>query len=337
MGVKFKDIMIKHSTNLKELAGKILIVDGHNILYQFLSNIRARDGSLLTDSKGNVTSHLIGIFSRCTNLMDKGVRLAFVFDGKVPELKHKELSRRAEVKKAAAKKYEEALAIKDMETMKKFAARTSRLTKEMIDDAKTLLSLLGIPWIQAPSEGEAQAAFIVKRGDAWAVSSQDYDSLLCGTPRLIQNLSIEGKRKVPGKFIYINIEPVIINLEENLKHLKISSEKLLWLAVLVGTDYNPAGVKGIGPKKGLALVREHKTAESLFSSVELVDDVDWKEILKTFHDMKVTKDYKLKWSAVKKQELFNFLVKKKDFGEVRVNKFLDSLNKPRQKGLSDFL
>ncbi len=337
MGVKFKDIMIRHPTSLKELSGKTLIVDGHNMLYQFLSNIRARDGSLLTDSQENVTSHLIGLFARCTNLMAKGIKLAFVFDGEVPELKHKELSRRAEVKKAAAKKYEQALADKDLETMKKFAARTSRLNKEMIDDAKKLLSLLGLPWVQAPSEGEAQAAFMVKQGDAWAVASQDYDSLLYKTPRFLQNLSIEGKRKMPGKFAYINIEPMLTILEENLKNLNLTSEKLLWLAVLVGTDYNLAGVKGIGPKKGLALVKEHKTAESLFSSITLADDVDWKDILKTFHDMKVTKDYKLKWSAVNKEELFTFLVKERDFSEQRVNKFLDSLKKPQQKGLGDFL
>jgi len=322
---------------LKELVGRVIVVDAFNMLYQFLSNVRARDGSLLTDSEGNVTSHLIGLFSRCTNLMNKGIKLAFVFDGEVPELKHKELSRRAEIKKEAAKKYARALAVEDVDAMQKFAARTSRLTESMVVDAKKLLSLLGIPWVQAPCEGEAQAAYIVKRGDAWAVSSQDYDSLLFGASRLIQNLSIEGKRKVPGKFKYVNIEPLLINLDETLNVLGISSEKFFWLAVLVGTDYNPAGVKGIGPKKGLVLVKEHETAESLFSSVALADDVDWKDVLSTLKNMPVTDDYDLFWNSVDKKGLFGFLVKERDFSEDRVNKFLNSLSKHSQKGLGDFL
>ncbi|RLE46628.1 flap endonuclease-1 [Candidatus Woesearchaeota archaeon] len=337
MGVKLKDILIRRPLSLKDFSGKVLVVDAYNMLYQFLSNIRARDGSLLTDSRGNVTSHLIGLFSRCTNLMEKGVRLVFVFDGVVPELKHKELSRRAELKKEAARKYEAALAVKDFEQMQKFGARTSRLTKSMVGDAKRLLSLLGIPCVQAPSEGEAQAAFIVKRGDAWAVSSQDYDSLLFGAPRLVQNLSIEGRRKVPGKFSYVRVEPVLIDLDENLRNLGISQEKLLWLAVLVGTDYNPSGVKGIGPKKGLALVKEHETAESLFSSVELADDVDWRDVLKTFEEIKVTDNYTISWHPVDKKGLFDFLVNERDFSEVRVNKFLGSLCGSLQKGLGDFL
>src|SRR5574341_1269970 len=193
MGVNFKELIIKHPTELEKLSGKILIVDGYNMLYQFLSNIRARDGSLFTDHHGHVTSHLIRLFSRVTNLMQKNIKLAFVFDGEDPKLKHKELAKRAELKHEAAKKYEEALAAEDTEAMKKYAARTSRLTRDMVAQAQELLTGLGIPCIQAPSEGEAQASYMVKKGHGWAVSSQDYDSLLYGTPNLIQNLSIEGR------------------------------------------------------------------------------------------------------------------------------------------------
>jgi len=335
MGVNLKDIMIRHPVTFEDLAGKTLIVDGYNMLYQFLSTIRSRDGSLFTDHHGHVTSHLIGLFSRVTNLMQKRIKLAFVFDGKAPELKHKELAKRAELKHEAAKKYEEALAAKDVEAMKKYAARTSRLTRDMVAQAQELLTGLGIPWIQAPSEGEAQAAHMVKKGHGWAVSSQDYDSLLYGTPRLIQNLSIEGRRKVPGKLAYTTVEPTLIDLQENLKALNISHEQLMWLAVLTGTDYAPGGVKGIGPKKGLALVKQHKTAEAVFEPLKA--EFDWKEVLNVFKTIPVTDDYSLDWKPVDREKIYTFLVEQHDFGAERVEKTLDAIAPAKhQKGLGDF-
>ncbi len=336
MGVNFKEIIIKHPTALEKLSGKILIVDGYNMLYQFLSNIRARDGSLLTDHHGHVTSHLIGLFSRVTNLMQKNIKLAFVFDGEAPKLKHKELSKRAEIKQEAQKKYEEALSTEDTAGMQKYAARTSRLTKDMVAHAKELLTYLGIPYVQAPSEGEAQATFMVKQGHGWAVASQDYDSLLYGTPRLIQNLSVEGRRKIPGKFAYTTIEPQLIDLEENLKALNITQDQLIWLAMLIGTDYAPGGVKGIGPKKGLALVKEHKTAEALFMHQPL-PDIDWKEVLEVFKKMPVTSDYELKWTPVDRKKIYQFLVEQHDFSPERIEKTLDAIAPAKhQKGLGDF-
>jgi len=335
MGVNLKDIMIRHPVTFEDLAGKTLIVDGYNMLYQFLSTIRSRDGSLFTDHHGHVTSHLIGLFSRVTNLMQKRIKLAFVFDGKVPELKHKELAKRAELKQEAAKKYEEALASEDVEAMKKYAARTSRLTRDMVAQAQELLTGLGIPWIQAPSEGEAQAAYMAKKGHGWAVSSQDYDSLLHGTPRLIQNLSIEGRRKVPGKLAYTTVEPTLIDLQENLKALGITHEQLMWLAVLTGTDYAPGGVKGIGPKKGLALVKKHKTAEEVFQPLN--PEFDWKEVLNVFKTIPVTDDYILEWKPVDRKKLYSFLVEQHDFGAERVEKTLDAIAPAKhQKGLGDF-
>ena len=336
MGVNLKNIIIKHPTKLEDLKGKTMVADGNNMLYQFLSNIRARDGTLFTDHNGHVTSHLIGLFSRTTNLMQKGIRLAFVFDGVAPEMKHKELTKRAEVKKEAQKKYEEALVSEDMEAMQKYAARTSRLTKDMISQAQLLLDGLGIPNFQAPSEGEAQAAHIVKKGQAWAVASQDYDSLLYGTPFLIQNLSVEGRRKIPGKFAYTTIEPTLIDLKENLDALQLNKEQLLWLAILVGTDYAPGGVKGIGPKKGLALVKQHKTAEELFQATN--PDFDWRAVIDTFKKMPVTDKYTLEWKPVNRKAVHNFLVKEHDFSPERVEKTLDAIAPAKhQSGLGEFL
>lgn len=337
MGVNFKDISVRHPIKIDELKGKTLIVDGYNMLYQFLTTIRQRDGNPFTDHEGNVTSHLIGLFSRTTNFMNRELKLVFVFDGKVPELKHKELKKRAEIKKQAAKKYEEALESKDIEGMKKYAGRTSKLTKPMVDQAKELLDGLGIPWVQAPSEGEAQAAHMVKRGDGWAVASQDFDSLLYGTPRLIQNLSIAGKRKMPGKLAFTTIEPQLVELKENLKELGLTQEQLINLAVLIGCDYAPAGVKGIGPKKGLALVKKYPKAEDLFEQVELEDDVDWKDVIDLFHNMPTTDDYRLKWKKPDKDKVIKFLCDKHDFSRDRVEKTMEGLEPPEQKGLGEFV
>ncbi len=336
MGVNFKDIIIRHPIQLEDLSGKTLIVDGYNMLYQFLSTIRSRDGNLLTDHHGHVTSHLIGLFSRITNLMQKGIKLAFVFDGQAPELKHRELAKRAELKKEAQQKYEQALAAEDTQAMQKYAARTSRLTRDMVDQAKELLTALGIPWVQAPSEGEAQAAHMVKKGHGWAVSSQDYDSLLYGTPRLIQNLSVEGRRKIPGKLAYTKVEPLLIDLQENLKALDLTRDQLTWLAILVGTDYAPGGVKGIGPKKGLTLVKQHKTPEKIFENLKL-DDVSWEEVLKVFQKMPVTDNYELNWKPADRKKTYQFLVEQHDFGAERVEKTLDQIAPAKhQKGLGDF-
>ncbi|MEM3154924.1 MAG: flap endonuclease-1 [Candidatus Woesearchaeota archaeon] len=335
MGVNFKDIIIRRQITFENLAGKTLIVDGYNTLYQFLSTIRGRDGSLFTDHHGHVTSHLIGLFARVTNLMQKKIKLAFVFDGQVPELKHKELAKRAALKKEAEQKYEQALATEDVEEMKKYAARTSRLTKEMVAQSQELLTALGIPWIRAPSEGEAQAAYMVKCGHGWAVASQDYDSLLYGTPRLLQNLSVEGKRKVPGKLAFTTVEPTLIDLKENLTALGISQEQLIWLAILTGTDYAPGGVKGIGPKKGLAIVKRHKTPEEVFEPLK--PEFDWRAIIELFKKMPVTDNYSLEWKPVDRKKTYSFLVEKHDFSAERVGKVLDAIAPAKnQKALGDF-
>lgn len=343
MGVNLRDLFERKPIDLESLAGKRLVIDGYNILYQFLTTIRAPDGSLFTNKKGRVTSHLIGLFSRTTHFLDKGLLPMFVFDGEVPKLKKKEIERRAEIKRAAKKLYEHAKKEEDITSMYKYAARTAILTRPMVDDAKELLSLLGIPVVQAPSEGEAQASFMVKQGDAWAVISQDFDSLLYGTPRLIQNLSIVGRRKKAGTLAYENITPLFIELQSNLKKLGINQDQLIVLAILVGTDYHPGGIKGIGPKNALKLVKEYKhDFSSLFKFVNWDEhcSVDWKEIYDLFKNMPVIKDYDTTFKLINKEEIYNFLIEKNDFSQDRVTKAIESLIKKQekrtQKSLGDF-
>ena len=343
MGVNIIDLLIRKEINIKDLKNKIIAIDASLFLYQFLTTIRGRDGSLLMDSKGNITSHLVGLFSRTTNLMSKGLKLIYVFDGKPPELKNKEKEKRIELKREAELKYKKAKEREDVEEMKKYAARTSKLTTAMVEEAKKLILALGLPIVQAPSEGEAQAAHIVKKGDAFAVASQDADSLLFGTNTLIRNLSMVGKRKKVNKLIYESIKPEIIDLAENLNNLGIDQDQLIALCLLVGTDYTPGGIKGIGPKSALKLVKKHESdIDGLFREIKWKENFDfsWQEVFYLFKKMPVTSNYKLEWELINENKLKKILVDSHDFSEERVDSLLNKLLKEKklkeQKGLGEF-
>ena len=340
MGTKLRDIVEKKDISFKDLSGKKVVVDSFNILYQFLSSIRQKDGTPLMDSKGKVTSHLSGLFFRTAKMLEFDIKPIFVFDGKAPELKKKEKERRAELKEAAKKQYEIAKEREDMESMKKFAARTSVLSFEMINESKELLEAMGLPVIQAPSEGEAQAAHIVNRGDAFAEVSQDYDCLLYGVKRVVQNLTVSEKRKKPGTLSYVTVVPQIIELEENLKKLGINQEQLMILGILVGTDYNIGGIKGIGPKNALKLVKEYKNNyEKLFEDAKWSEyfDTEWKDIFNVIKRMPVTDDYKIEFKAIDVDKIKEILVERHEFSEERIDSALAKLKQrvkeKEQKGL----
>jgi flap endonuclease-1 len=320
MGVALKDLLIRKPVKISDLQEKVLAVDTYNLMYQFLTTIRQRDGSLLTDSKGNVTSVLIGICSRIPKLMSQGLKLVFIMDGIPPNLKSAEIQHRSELKKIALKKFKEAEEQEDKESMKKFASMTSRLTPEIIESAKNLLTALGLPIVQAPSEGEAQGAFLVKKNVAYAMVSQDFDSLLYGSSKVVRNLSISGKRKFGA--IFKKVEPEIINLDENLNNLGITLNQLIILGILVGTDYNRGGIKGIGPKKALKIVKDLKSPEKIFNNVEWPYTYSWKEVYRLFTEKAVQK-----------------LLLEHEFSEERIDQtlaqILPNITKD-QKGLSEF-
>lgn len=343
MGIAFKDLLIANETSINELKNKILVVDSFNLLYQFITTIRSRDGSLLIDSKGNVTSHLVGLFSRTSKLLEKDLKLAFVFDGTPPKLKDLEREKRKEIKLEAEKKYREALKKKNLEEMKKYASRTSRLTPEMVEEAKKLIKAFGLPIVQAPSEGEAQAAYMAKKENAFAVVSQDFDSLIHNSPKLVRNLSITGKRKLSNRLKYESVNPEIIDLAENLNHLGIDQNQLITLAMLIGTDYNPGGIKGIGPKNALKLVKKYGSDfNSLFKEVKWKEffDFDWEEVYYLIKKMPTTNDYELKWGNINIVEIKQLLVEEHDFSEERISKTLEKMAKKEeiknQKGLGEF-
>lgn len=344
MGIQFKDLISSKEIELIDLKNKVLAVDTSNMLYQFLASIRARDGSLLMDSEGNITSHLQGLLLRTSNLMGLGVKLCFVLDGKPPELKKEERERRKEIKQEAERQYQIAKKRRELDAMKKYAARTIRLTPDLVEESAKLIEAFGLPVIQAPSEAEAQAAFIVKNKDAFAAASQDYDSLLHGAVKIVRNLSVAGKRKKAGNLAYITVTPEIISLSDNLNKLGIDQNQLIALAMLIGTDYNIGGIKGIGPVNALKLVKKHKSDfNSLFKEVKWEDSFsfEWTEIYNLIKKMPVKKEYSLKWAPASKEKILSLLCDKHDFSQERVEKTISKLVKEKdtkkQTGLDQFM
>jgi flap endonuclease-1 len=295
-------------------------------------------GEPLKDSKGRVTSHLSGLLYRTTNLIEAGLKPIFVFDGEPPKFKLKALETRKKLKEEAKKKWEEA--VKEGKKAITYAQATAQLTDEMTNDSKKLLDFMGIPWVQAPSEGEIQCAYMCKKGDVWSSASQDFDSILVGSPRLVRNLSITGRRKLPRKEEYIEIKPEVIELKENLSRLGITQEQLVIIGILVGTDYNPDGVKGVGPKKALELVKENKTLEKILEKVDWKFDISAGEIYNFFLKPPTTDKYKLEWKSVNPDKITKFMVEEHDFSQERVEKVIDKLqsaSKERQVSLKGWL
>jgi len=330
MGVQLGQIIPAKEIDLTFLSGKRIAVDAYNFIHQFLSIIRDKiTGEPLRNSKGRITSHLSGLFYRNINLIEAGIKTVWVFDGKPPKFKRTEIEERKAAKELAIKKWEEAL--EKGEEAKKYAQATSSITEEIVEDAKKLLGLMGIPFVQAPSEGEMQAAYMCKKGDVWAAASQDYDSLLAGSSRLVRNISISRRRKLPNKEVYVEVSPELIELEEVLSKLGITQEQLILVGILVGTDYNP-GVKGFGPKKALAFVKENKTLEKIFEKVEWSCNVRPEEIFNFFLNPPTTGNYKIEWKEPKTEKLVEFLVKEHNFSEERVRKFASKLEESFEKG-----
>jgi len=331
MGVKIGEIVPKEEIKLDALRCKILAVDAFNAIYQFLSIIRQADGTPLKDSKGNITSHLSGLFYRNVNLLEKGLKLVYVFDGERPVFKKRTVEERKRIREEAKEKWEKALEEGNLEEARKYARMAITLDEKMIEESKELLTAMGICVVQAPSEGEAEAAYLAKKRKAYASVSQDMDSLLFSSPRLIRNLNITGKRKVPGKPYYKEVYPELIELRKVLEHLGITHDQLIIIGILVGTDYNPEGVKGIGPKKALKLVKERKTLDNVLKVVDWEYDVDPHEIFEFFKNPPV-KDVDIVFPKIDKEKILEILVERHDFSEERVKNAFEKLKEAEEIG-----
>jgi flap endonuclease-1 len=342
MGLNIREIIPKKEIETDLLRNKTICVDAFNVLYQFLSSIRQMDGTPLKDNNGEITSHLSGIFYRNISLLSKGIKMIYVFDGIAPEQKIKTRWNREGIKREALEKYEKAKSEEDLSSMRRYSQQLSRLNDKMIEESKELLEAMGIAVVQAPGEGEAEAAYLCKINDEiFASASQDYDSLLFGAPRLIQNLTLASKRKTFSGYVEVKIQ--LIELEKVLNYLEIDLDQLICLGILIGTDYNPKGIPGIGQKRALEIVKRHKSPVLIFKSVEEQimslpeeDRFEWKEIFRLFHQANV-ENIPFEFKKINEDKIKEILVKRHDFSEERVEKQLEKLRKfqeeSKQKGL----
>ncbi len=338
MGVNLTPIAVRHSVALDALRGRSIAIDGNLELYQFLSIMRAQDGTPLQDREGRTTSHLNGLVFRTIRLIaEYDIHPVFVFDGTPPDLKRAEIERRRYIRDRSEREHAAALAAGDYGTAWSKVVMTSRLTREMVDEAKTLLRLLGIPWVQAPSEGEAQAAFLARRGDVWAAGSKDYDSLLFGAPRLVRFLAVGGKEFLPSRGRFRRVPPEILDLEENLHTLGLTREQLIDTAILVGTDFND-GIKGIGPKTAVNRIARWGRLEGAPPDLRarLPESLD--AIRAFFLHPPVDAAQIPRETPVDEEGVLRFLCGERDFSPDRVRKALARLRNRslRRTSLEDF-
>ena len=337
MGVNLRDLIppgARSEVPLRALRGRVVALDTYNMLYQFLAAIRQPDGTPLMDRRGRVTSHLSGLFYRTINLVEEGLKPVFVFDGRPPDMKAREVEERIRRKEEAAAKYRRALEAGRVEEARKYAQATARLTREMVEESKSLLEAMGMPVVQAPGEGEAQAACMARWGDAWAAGSQDYDSLLFGSPRLVRNLAITGRRKLPGRDEYVEVKPEVIELEALLKGLGVERWQLVVAALLLGTDFNPGGVRGYGPKTALRFARGYSDPEKALAAVEKLEPgVDVRRAFEYFMNPPCTREYRLAWRPPRSDAVKRILVEEHDFNPERVSRALERLRKAHREHL----
>jgi flap endonuclease-1 len=331
MGLNLKDLVVREKTTLESFSSKVIAVDAYNAIYQFLASIRGPDGLQLSDSEGRITSHISGLFYRNINFLSLGIKPVYVFDGKPPSLKTAEIERRKQIKKDATVKYEKAIAEGNMEDARKFAQQTTSMKDGMVKESKQILTYFGIPYIDAPSEGEATAAHLTNTGQAYASASQDFDSILCGAKRLIRNFTNSGRRKIPNRNTYVEIEPEIIETQKTLDSLGVTREQLVDVGILIGTDFNPNGFDRIGPKTALKMIKQHLRLEDIPQIQEQLHEIEYEQIRKIFLEPIVADVDEILFGNVDYEGMTNYLTKERSFSEERIQSSLNRLKKALEK------
>ena len=331
MGLDLKSLLVRDKTKLESFTNKIVAIDAYNAIYQFLAIIRGPEGLHLTDTQGRVTSHITGLLYRNINFLSLGIKPVYVFDGKPPSLKSAEIEHRKQIKKDATVKYERAVSEGKMEDARKFAQQTTSMKDGMVEDSKHLLDLFGIPYIQSPSEGEATAALLTTTGHADVAASQDFDSILFGARKLVRNFTNSGRRKLPNRNTYIEIEPEIIDYNKNLEALGITREQLIDVGILIGTDFNPDGFERVGPKTAIKMIREYGKLEDVTQIQEQLEMIDYNAIRKIFLEPEVARVDKIEFGEVRYDDIINYLSNERSFSRDRVNSSLNRLKKSLEK------
>ena len=269
MGVKLQDLIQRKPIHVSVLQGKIVAVDAPNIIFSLLKfsykNKQYSLSNLMTDRTQRAISHLYGLLFRLNFFYAKRIFPIFCFDGRDSELKRVITKDQLADFRVINRWYQEAIDSNNPELARKIALGNEFLWPNIITESKHLLNALGVPYIDSPASAESQCAYLVKAGIAHYAISQDFDTLLFGCPALIQNLSKSLRRKIKGKWIYNKVSTFQIDLESNLKQLRLDRFQLVDLAMLLGTDYNP-GVKQIGPKTALELIKTYHDLEGIIAS-----------------------------------------------------------------------
>ena len=323
MGIQFGTIIKGKEIELKDLKGKKLAIDAPNTIFQFLATIRDRTtGEPLQDSRGRVTSHLSGLFYRTTKFIEAGIKPVFVFDGPPPKFKMRVAEKRRAIREEVKKKWKEELAKGKIVEALKAAKMSTKITSDVIESSKELLKYMGIPVIQAKTEGEAQCAYMNMKGIVWASASQDWDSILFGSKKLVRNLSTSGRRKIPGKDAYYELKPEIIESKEVFAKLGLKREQLILAAMMMGTDFNE-GVRGFGPKRSLELVKKEKTLKNI---LKIHDIPNAEEIYDLFLNPPGV-DTEPKFEPLQPGKIKKFLVDEHEFSPERIDRALEKLSK----------
>ncbi|KAF2115455.1 flap endonuclease 1 [Lophiotrema nucula] len=302
---------------IKNQFGRKVAIDASMSIYSFLIAVRS-DGQQLMSDTGETTSHLMGMFYRTLRMVDNGIKPLFVFDGAPPKLKSGELAKRFQRKAEAHEAHEEAKETGTAEDVEKFSRRTVRVTREHNAECQKLLKLMGIPYIIAPTEAEAQCAELARGGKVYAAASEDMDTLTFNAPILLRHLTFSEQRKEPIQEIH---------LDKVMEGLEMERAQFIDLCILLGCDYVDP-IKGVGPSTALKLIREYGTLEKVVehmktsSKYTIPDDWPFQDARLLFlePDIKSADDPEcdFKWEAPDVDGLIKFLVEEKHFNEDRV-------------------
>jgi len=310
---------------IKNFFGRKVAIDASMSIYQFLIAVR-QDGNTLTNADGETTSHLMGMFYRTIRMIENGIKPVYVFDGKPPDMKSGELAKRQEKRDEAQKFLEKAEETGDVETAEKFQKRLVKVTRQHNEDCKQLLRLMGIPYVDAPCEAEAQCAALVKAGKVFAVGTEDMDALTFGSNVLLRHLTFSEARKMPIKEFY---------LDRILKDMDLSLDEFIDLCILLGCDYCDS-IRGIGPKRAVELIKQHKNIEAVLSHLDskkyqIPEFFPFEQARKLFKEPDVTdpETIELKWSEPNEEELVKFMVTENGFNEERIRNGVKKLDKQR--------
>jgi len=328
--------------DFESLFNRKIVFDAPVSIYQFLVAVQVVEkstgtSSTLTDKYGNTTSHINGLFYRTIKMMSNGIIPIFVFDGEAPEMKSEELKRRSERREEALEEIEKAKESGDVERINILNKRTVKVTKEIIDDCKKLLRLMGIPVVEAKSEAEAQCAEFVKAGIAWATGSEDSDTLVCGSPILLKHLSFSDQKK----------KPVLqINLDKVLEGLELTYDQFVDVSILLGCDFCPR-IKGIGPKRALDFIKKYKTIENVLKNLDkekysIPVPYHFEEARRLFKqpDVFPPSSFQTDVVDVNEEGLIQFMVEEKGFNLDRIKNNIEKLKKCKtttiQTRITDF-